>query len=177
MLIFPVREVTSFNTTSAITDSIPQLRIHKELNTTQVDVGAFCLITITITNLSNTTAYQVHSIDTIFPTWAFSIEGSPEHKWDSLENLSSVKYSYLLSPNKIGTFQLQHSYVSYSIQDGSIIRFALSNEITLHVSPKEVPIADRNVEGLQTILFAEFALLSLLLAAIITRRISTNPKT
>ncbi len=177
MLIFPVRDVTSINNTSAMTDSSPQLRIHKELNTTQVDVGSFCLITITITNLSNITTYQVQSIDTIFPTWAFSIEGSPEHKWNSLESLSSVKYSYLLSPNKEGTFQLQQSYVSYNIQDESIIRFALSNEITLHVSPKEAIIANRNVEGLQSILFAEFALLSLLLAAIITRRISTNPKT
>ncbi len=177
MWIFPVSEATSFNTTSAITDSVPQLRVYKELNTTQVDVGEFLLVTITITNLSNSTANQVHSIDTIFPTWAFSIEGTPEHIWNSLESLSSVEYSYLLSPNRAGTFQLQRSYVYYSISDGSIFRTALSNEITLQVSPKEVLSPDRNVEGLQTILFAEFALLSLLLVAIITRRISTNPKT
>jgi len=176
MWIFPVSEATSFNTTSAITDTVPQLRVYKELNTTQVDVGDICLVTITITNLSNSTATQVHSIDTIFPTWAFSIKGTPEHIWISLESDFSVEYSYLLSPNREGTFQLQRSYVYYSIADGSILRTALSNEITLQVSPKEVLSPDRNVEGLQTILFAEFALLSLLLVAIITRRVPTTPK-
>lgn len=177
MWIFPVGGVTSPSAASTNTDTIPQFTVQKELNVTQVDVGAFCLVTITISNLSNTTAYHVRSKDTVFPTWAFTIKGDPTHKWESLENLTSVKYFYVLSPKKPGTFQLQWATVTYSNQNGSIIRSAFSNEIELYVPPIKASVLVRDVEGLQTILFAEITLFLLLLVTIFTRRKVTHTQT
>jgi len=152
------------------TEELPLFMAQKELNATTVEIGDFCLVTITITNLSNVTAYNVLARDTVFPEWAFAIKGSPSHEWDFLEPLTTVSYSYILSPKKDGTFQLQRVNVSYGTQDGAVTRSAFSNEVMLVVPPITTPAPIRDLEGIQTILITEVTILVLLIVAIISYR-------
>lgn len=170
LCVLPAREAMITRVSLASTQDLPLFTVQKELNATTVEIGDFCLVTITITNLSNETAYNIHARDIIFPEWAFAIKGSPIHEWDFLEPLSNVSYAYILSPKKHGTFQLQRVNVSYSSQDNAATRSAFSNEITLVVPPLTDPVPVRDVEGLQTILFTEVIILILLIVAIISYR-------
>ena len=168
--ILPVREATCTRVTLPNNDAIPLLTVNKELNATQVEVGAFCLVTITISNLTNNTAYNVNSRDTVFPKWVFEIKGSPSHSWISIGNMTTVSYSYILRPSKHGTFQLQQANITYSSKDAKVIRSALSNEVELFVPPFKVPTPIRGVENLQTILLAEITILVILIIAVLSRR-------
>ncbi len=164
----PVREVTSVLSTEE--EDIPLLTVRKELNATQINLGAYCLVTITISNLSNATAYNVDSRDTVFPTWVFEVRGSSYHSWITLGNQTSVSYSYILIPKKHGTFQLQQANVTYTTKDEKSVRYALSNELEFFVAKAKVPEPIRDVEGLQTVLLAEITIFVILLVAVLARR-------
>lgn len=164
----PVREVTCVLPTED--EDIPLLTVRKELNNTRIDVGAFCLVTVTISNLSNSTAYNVNCRDTVFSTWVFEIQGSSYHSWISLGNKTSVSYSYILSPKKHGTFQLQSANVTYTTKDEKSVRYAFSNELEFFVAKAKIPEPTRNVEGLQTVLLAEITIFVILLATVLARR-------
>lgn len=168
----PVREVASELLPED--EDIPLLTVRKELNATQVDVGAFCLVTVTISNLSNATANNINCRDTVYPTWAFEIKGSSYHSWVSLGKKTSVSYSYILIPKKHGTFQLRWANVSYTTKDEKSVRYALSNELEFFVAKAKVPEPTRDVEGLQTVLLAEITIFVILLAAVLARRKKTN---
>ncbi|MFQ6124055.1 MAG: BatD family protein [Candidatus Heimdallarchaeota archaeon] len=164
----PVREVNGV--LSSKDEDIPLLAVRKELNATRVDLGTYCLVTITISNLSNATAYNVKSKDTVFPTWVFEIKGSSYHSWISLGNKTSVSYSYILIPKKHGTFQLQSANVTYTSKNEKSIRYALSNEVEFFVAKAKVLEPTRDVEALQTVLLAEITIFLILLAAVLARR-------
>ncbi len=175
ILFLPIRKVTSILPTED--EDIPLLTVRKELNVTRIDVGAFCLVTITISNLSNSTAYNVNCRDTVFPIWAFEITGSSYHNWISLGNKTSVSYSYILNPKKHGTFQLQSANVTYTTKDEKSVRYALSNELEFFVGKAKVPEPTRDVEGLQTVLLAEITIFVILIAAVLARRKKITAKT
>jgi len=174
MCILPVREATRTSAASTNTNATALLTVQKKLNVTQVDMGAFCLVTITISNLTNTTAYNVNLRDTVFPKWVFEIKGSPSHSWNSLGNLTSLHYSYILRPKKHGTFHLQRANVTYNTKDETSVRSALSNEVELFVLPAKAPVPVRDLEGLQTILLAEVTILVILIAAVLSHRKPTS---
>jgi uncharacterized repeat protein (TIGR01451 family) len=174
LCVLPAREAMITKASISSTEELPLFTVQKELNATTVEIDDFCLVTITITNLSNLTAYNVLARDTIFPEWAFAIKGSPTHEWDFLGPLSNVSYAYILSPKKHGTFQLQRVTVSYSTQDNAGTRSAFSNEIVLVVPPHTEPTSVRDVEKFQTILFTEVTILVLLIVAIVSNRKSPS---
>ena len=176
LCVLPAREAMSTKASISYAEELPLFMVQKELNATTVEIDDFCLVTITITNLSNVTAYNILARDTIFPEWAFAIKGSPSHEWDFLGPLSNVSYAYILSPKKHGTFQLQRVTVSHSTQDRASTRSAFSNEVMLVVPPITTLAPVRDIERLQTILFTEVTILVLLIVAIISyKKIPSTP--
>lgn len=93
--------------------NVPKLYVLKEVEKSTVNVGDKFLVTITIHNYGNSTAYNVSFKDTFNPEWLFQSEGLSDITYPQIKANETREFAYTLTANKVGNYTLNFAEVTY----------------------------------------------------------------
>lgn len=97
--------------------ALPQLKSQKTLSTTTVSTGEPVTITLTISNITHTAAYNVQVTDEIPESFVLS-DGETTTCVEQLEGDQSLVITYTVIPSSPGTFMLSDPFISFEDQFG-----------------------------------------------------------
>ncbi|MHA1214597.1 MAG: BatD family protein [Candidatus Hodarchaeales archaeon] len=124
--------------TQELEESYPRLSIIKEVDKSTVILGESFVVTVTIHNFGNDTAYNVTYIDEINNPWIFEVFGLTKLAYSQIEANETREFSYLIRTQAIGQYSLYPARCEYYTSDLNPIKFtAYSNQVDIEVI--EVP--------------------------------------
>jgi uncharacterized repeat protein (TIGR01451 family) len=137
IIIFSYQTTTNFASSSEI-DSInatyPRLFVTKVVDKTEVTLGESFLVTITINNFGNKTAYNVTFIDDLTAEWVFNITGLTRISYIQIEPDQVRTFSYIATAISKGNYQLHSAHVYYYTSEVQPSEFlSISNAIDMKV--------------------------------------------
>jgi hypothetical protein len=113
----------------------------------RVALGETFIISITIHNFGNKTAYNVTFIDSPNNPWVFEVEGLTEISYLEIAPNETRQFSYLVTAKSLGMFKLDAAQVDYYTSEISPTKLiAFSNFLTIHVikPPEDLSITNMN---------------------------------
>jgi uncharacterized repeat protein (TIGR01451 family) len=156
-------EITSVNT------RYPSLFVTKVVDKTEVTLGESFLVTITITNFGNKTAFNVTFVDDLTAEWVFKITGLTRISYSQIEPNQTRTFSYIVTAISKGNYQLHSARVYYYTSDVQPDEFlAISNALDIIVAE---PTEDFSLANYNTVV--TFLLVLLVLNILLTLRLIT----
>jgi len=137
IIIFTSQTSTNLASNSAITSintNYPSLFVTKVVDKTEVTLGESFLVTITITNFGNKTAFNVTFIDDLTAEWVFNITGLTRISYSQIEPNQTHIFSYIVTAISKGNYQLHSARVYYYTSEVQPDEFlAISNVLDITV--------------------------------------------
>ena len=131
--------IASNSEITSTTTNYPSLFVTKVVDKTEVSLGESFLVTITINNFGNKTAYNVTFIDELTAEWVFNVSGLTRISYSQIEPNETRTFSYIVTALSIGDYKLHSANVYY--QDSFVNPdeyMAITNAIDITVvEPKE----------------------------------------
>ena len=160
-------EITSVNT------NYPSLFVTKVVDKTEVTLGESFLVTITITNFGNKTAFNVTFIDDLTAEWVFNITGLTRISYSQIEPNQTRTFSYIVTAISKGNYQLHSARVYYYTSDVQPNEFlAISNALEIIVAEPLEDFSLTNYNSVVTFLFVLLVLNILLALRLITPKLN-----
>lgn len=145
--------------------SYPKLFVTKTSDRSEVVIGDSIVVTITIENIGNKTAYNVTFIDRLNKPWIFEISGLTELSYGQIGINETRQFSYLITTKSLGKYYLHSAQIEYYDSEITPNKFITSSnqvEITVKEPTEDFSIA--NFNAAITLLIA-FIILDILLVA------------
>jgi len=135
-------EITSVNT------NYPRLFVTKVVDSTEVTLGESFLVTITITNYGNNTAFNVTFVDDLTAEWVFNITGLTRVSYSQIEPNQTRTFSYIATAISKGNYQLHSAHIYYYTSEVQPNEFlAISNALDITVAD---PLEDFSLTNYNT---------------------------
>ena len=152
--------------TTNVCNTYPSLFVTKVVDLTEVTLNDSFVVTITIRNIGNSTAYNVTFIDTLNAPWVFEVAGLTKISYSWIEPNQTRIFSYIITALSLGEFQLHSARVYYRISDLTDTEFlAFSNSLDIAVTKAEEDLSLADLNSAIT-----FLLILLILNTILTLR-------
>ncbi|MFX0084515.1 MAG: BatD family protein [Candidatus Hodarchaeota archaeon] len=113
----------------------------------KVVLGETFVISITIHNFGNKTAYNVTFIDSPSNPWVFEYEGLTKISYLEIAPNETRQFSYLVTAKSLGKFKLDAAQVDYYTSEINPAKFiAFSNSLTISVfkPPEDFSLTNMN---------------------------------
>ena len=135
--IFSFQTTTNLASNSeiaSISTNYPSLFVTKVIDKTEVSLGESFVVTITINNFGNKTAFNVTFIDDTSVEWVFNITGLTKVTYSQIEPNQTRTLSYIVKAMSKGSYQLDSARVYYHTSDVQPNEFlAISNALDITV--------------------------------------------
>lgn len=128
-----------------IDGSYPKLFVTKTSNRDEVVIGDSIVVTVTIENIGNKTAYNVTFIDKLNQPWIFEISGLTELSYGQIQSNESRQFSYLVTTKSVGTYFLYSAQIEYYDSEITPTKYTtISNqvEVTVIEPPEDFSLAN-----------------------------------
>jgi uncharacterized repeat protein (TIGR01451 family) len=142
----------------------PRLFVTKTIDEHEAILDKTIVVTITIKNIGNQTAYNVTFIDQLNHPWIFEVSGLTHLSYNQIGDNETRQFSYLITPKSLGTFSLYSAKVEYYHSEVSSIKYtAFSNDFEISViePPEDFSLANFNSSMTLLIILVFFNLLLL----------------
>ncbi len=160
-------EITSINT------NYPSLFVTKVVDKTEVTLGESFLVTITITNFGNKTAFNVTFIDDMPAEWVFNITGLTRISYSQIEPNQTRTFSYIVTAISKGNYQLHSARVYYYTSEVQPDEFlAISNNLDITVVESLEDFSLTNYNSAVTFLLILLVLNILLMLRLVTPKLN-----
>lgn len=113
----------------------------------RVVLGETFIISITIHNFGNKTAYNVTFIDPPSNPWVFEVEGLTKISYLEIAPNETRQFSYLVTAKSLGKFKLDAAQIDYYTSEVNPEKFVtFSNSITIQVikQPEDFSLTNMN---------------------------------
>jgi uncharacterized repeat protein (TIGR01451 family) len=155
--------------------SYPKLFVTKTSNRGEVVIGDSIVVTVTIENIGNKTAYNVTFIDKLNQPWIFEIAGLTELSYGQIRSNETRQFSYLVTAKSLGTYFLYSAQIEYYDSEITPTKFTtISNqvEITVIEPPEDFSLANFNaaITLLIVIIILDIILITRLITPKLNRR-------
>lgn len=160
-----------------IDGSYPKLFVTKTSDRSEVVIGNSIVVTITIENIGNKTAYNVTFIDKLNQPWIFEVSGLTELSYGQIRSNESRQFSYLVTAKSIGTYFLYTAQIEYYDSEVTPTKFTtISNqvEITVIETPEDFSLANFNTAI--TLLIVIIILNIILVIRLIAPKLNLRPR-
>jgi len=160
-------EVTSINV------NYPSLFVTKVVDKTEITLGESFLVTITITNFGNKTAFNVTFVDDLTVEWVFNITGLTRITYSQIEAQQTRTFSYIVTAISKGNYKLHSAHVYYytsNIQPNEFL--AISNALDIAVVDAVEDFSLTNYNSAVTFLLILLVLNILLILRLITPKLN-----
>ncbi len=142
----------------------PSLFVTKSVENTEITQNDSFVVTITIVNVGNSTAYNVTFIDTLNSAYVFTVAGLTKLSYSWIEPNQTRKFSYIITAHKAGDYQLHAAKVYYRVSEISDTEFlAYSNALHITVNDQREDFSLANLNSAITFLLV-LVILNLILA-------------
>lgn len=157
--------------------SYPKLFVTKASDRSEVAIGGSIVVTVTIKNIGNKTAYNVTFIDRLNQPWIFDISGLTELSYGQIGINETRQFSYLVTTKSLGTYSLYSAQIEYYDSDINPTKFiTISNQVEIEVIDPPEDFSLTNFNATITLLIV-FVILDLILAArLIAPKLNQRPK-
>ncbi len=153
--------------TTSVSDLYPSLFVTKDVDNSEVTLNESFVVTITITNFGNSTAYNITFIDTLNSPWVFKTTGLTELTYSWIEPNQTRRFSYIVTALSVGEYELHSAKVYYRISDLVDTEFlAYSNSVYIVVNQLEEDFSLENFNSAVT-----FLLVLIVLNIVLTLRL------
>ncbi|MHA1976180.1 MAG: BatD family protein [Candidatus Hodarchaeales archaeon] len=156
----------SSSRTTNVSALYPSIFVTKNVDFSDVTLNDSFIVTITITNIGNSTAYNVTFTENLNAPWVFNVTGLTKISYSWIEPNQTRRFSYIATALTIGEYQLHSAQVSYRISELSDTEFvAFSNTVNVAVNKVEKDLSLANMSSAIT-----FLLILIILNSILTLR-------
>ncbi len=134
--------------TEEFNETYPRLFATKTVEKTEVVLGESFVVTVTIRNFGNQTAYNVTFNDKINNPWVFEITGLTALSYSQIGVNETRQFSYLVTTKSLGTYYLFSAQVEYYTSVLNPSKFVtITNDITIIViePPEDFSLANYNI--------------------------------
>lgn len=157
--------------------SYPKLFVTKASDRSEVAIGDSIVVTVTIENIGNKTAYNVTFIDKLNQPWIFEIKGLTELSYGQIGINETRQFSYLIITKSLGTYSLYSAQIEYydsEINPTKLITISNRVEITVTEPPEDFSLTNFNAA---ITLLIVFVILDIILAArLIAPKLNRRPR-
>ncbi|MFX1514840.1 MAG: BatD family protein [Promethearchaeota archaeon] len=144
--------------------SYPKLFVTKRSDREEVVLGGSIVVTVTIENIGNKTAYNVTFIDKLNQPWIFEIAGLTELSYGQIRINETRQFSYLITAKLLGTYYLHSAQIEYYDSEITPTKFTtISNQIEITVIEPLEDFSISNFNAAITLLIT-FIILDIILA-------------
>ncbi|UCG03591.1 MAG: DUF11 domain-containing protein [Candidatus Heimdallarchaeota archaeon] len=145
--------------------SYPKLFVTKLSDRSEVAIGDSIVVTVTIENIGNKTAYNVTFIDKLNQPWIFEIRGLTGLSYGQIGVNETRQFSYLVTTKALGTYYLYSAQIEYYDSEINPTKFTtISNRVEIVVKEPPEDFSLTNFNAAITLLII-FVILDLILAA------------
>ncbi len=145
--------------------SYPKLFVTKASDRSEVAIGDSIVVTVTIENIGNKTAYNVTFVDKLNQPWIFEISGLTELSYGQIGINETRQFSYLVTAKSLGTYYLYSAQIEYYDSEINPTKFTtISNQVEIIVLEPPEDFSLTNFNAAITLLIV-FILLDIILAA------------
>ena len=122
----------------------PLLSIKKTVNATLVQPYQWIHITVLITNVGNSSAYNLTIVDPALNSWAAKSLNLTEERYVRIDFNASVYYDYYIQPVLEGNYTIEATTVTYYDINGTRYRSFSQRFNVLCLKPEEIPILEKD---------------------------------
>ena len=143
----------------------PYLFVTKTVDQTEIILENSFIVTITIKNIGNSTAYNTTFIDDLTAPWVFEVTGLTRLSYSRIEPNQTHTFNYIIKPLTIGDYQLHSASVYYYLSDVNPTEFiSYSNKVDITViePPKDISLNNEIMIWTLVILFSVVNIILLL---------------
>jgi uncharacterized repeat protein (TIGR01451 family) len=151
----------------------PRLFVTKTVNQAEITLEKSIIVTITIRNTGNSTAYNATFIDDLTAPWIFEVIGLTRLSYSRIEPNQTRTFSYLVKALTVGHFQLHSATVYYytsDVQPSEFISFSNALDITVVEPPEDFSLANEYTVWTFALIF--FILNIMLLLRLVTPKLN-----
>ncbi len=145
----PITYGTALKTgTEEFNETYPRLFATKVVEKTEIVLGESFVVTVTIQNFGNQTAYDVTFKDKINNPWVFEITGLTALSYSQIGVNETRQFSYLVTTKSLGTYYLFSAQVEYYTSVLNPSKFVtITNDIKIIViePPEDFSLANFNI--------------------------------
>ena len=121
-------EITGFSST------YPYLFVTKSVDQPEIALEDSFIVTITIKNIGNSTAYNTTFVDDLSAPWIFEVTGLTKLSYSKVEPNQTHTFSYILKAKTLGNYDLHSATVYYYSSEVNPTEFiSYSNKILISV--------------------------------------------
>lgn len=164
-----VQVKASSSRTTNVSELYPSIFVTKSVDTSEITLNDSFVVTITITNIGNSTAFNVTFIDSLNAPWVFNVTGLTKISYSWIEPNQTRRFSYIVTALTVGKYQLHSAQVYYRISEIIDTEFlSFSNTVDIVVNKVDEDLSFANFNSAVTfllILFILNAILSLRIVA------------
>jgi uncharacterized repeat protein (TIGR01451 family) len=157
--------------------SYPKLFVTKTSDREEVVLGGSIVITVTIENIGNKTAYNVTFIDKLNQPWIFQISGLTELSYGQIRVNESRQFSYLVTAKSLGTYYLYAAQIEYYDSEIAPSKFTtISNQVKVTVIEPPEDFSLSNFNAAITLLIIIIILDIILAVRLIAPKLNRRPR-
>ncbi len=134
----------------------PYLFVTKTVDQTEIILENSFIVTITIKNIGNSTAYNTTFIDDLTAPWVFEVTGLTRLSYSRIEPNQTHTFNYIIKPLTIGDFQFHSAsvyYYSSEVNPTEFISYSNKVDITVIEPPKDISLANESIVWTLVIIF------------------------
>jgi uncharacterized repeat protein (TIGR01451 family) len=134
-------------------ENVPSLFVIKTIDSSEVGLGESFIVTVTIRNIGNQTAYNITFIDDVSVPWVFEVTGLTKLTYGRIEPNQTRIFSYVIKAKTIGDFELRSAYTYYhSTELGEWVFVTISNSLIVSVIEPPEDFSLQNYNAAMTFL-------------------------
>ena len=157
--------------------SYPKLFVTKTSDREEVVLGDSIVITVTIKNIGNKTAYNITFIDKLNQPWIFQISGLTELSYGQIRVNESRQFSYMVTAKSLGTYYLYAAQIEYYDSEITPNKFTtISNQVKITVIEPPEDFSLSNFNAAITLLLIIIILDIILAVRLIAPKLNRRPK-
>ena len=171
------QSISSIADVQEINITYPRLFVTKTTEKSEIVIGKSFVVTVTIKNFGNKTAYNVTFIDQLNQPWIFEISGLTLISYGQIGVNQTRQLSYLVTTKSLGIYHLFSAQIEYYDSNLNPTKFAtISNEVEITViePPEDFSLANFNV--VVTFFIVLIILDTFLVTRLITPKLNKRPK-
>ena len=170
IFIYPTTDVSASSVAiKEKTADYPRLFVTKTVNQAETTLEKSIIVTVTIRNTGNSTAYNATFIDDLTAPWVFEVIGLTRLSYSRIEPNQTRTFSYIVKAITVGQFQLHSATVYYytsDVQPTEFISYSNTLDITVTEPPEDFSLANEYTVWTFVIVF--FLLNTMLLIRLVT---------
>ncbi len=141
------QSITYTSASTAGVKNYPRLFVTKVAEKSEVVIGESFIVTNTIKNIGNKTAYNVTFIDQLNHPWIFEVSGLTQLAYGQIGVNDTRQFSYLVTAKSLGTYYLFSARIEYydsEINPTKLVTISNNAEITVKKPPEDFSLANFN---------------------------------